>query len=230
MTYCRSVFILPVSILWKSHITLRQKFGLTVLFGLVFFTIAVTIVRGSIFTDVYSIIGTKEAQEEQVSFAWFWFYIEFSVGKSTFTINPFLCAERRERVIILCHEAILVGCILSFRSLFVYREKKMRDRMREQQKHAEAQRLRVPGWRLRARRFQDSLVTTCKSLEGWSDSEASTLTMFGLPKPASGLMTVDFEDDTNWAAGTTEPEAHILVQRSVSVQSLVRRPEEVHAP
>ncbi|KAJ8122155.1 hypothetical protein ONZ43_g1578 [Nemania bipapillata] len=181
-----AVFAFPVAILWKSRINLRQKLGLTVLFSLVFVTIAITL----------------KGQEQEVTFTWFWFYTEFSV-------------------------AIIIACILSFRSLFVHQENKAQGRMREQQRLEQAQEIRK-GWRLRARQFHDSLITTCKNLEGWSDSDASTVSVFGLPKPQSGMMTVDFEDDANWTRGIQNTEAHVLVERSVSVQSLIRRPAEMH--
>jgi len=71
----------PVAILWKSRIDMRKKIILTFTFGLVFVTIAITIVRGSVFHRVYSANGTGEAKEQSLTFTWFWFYCEFSVGR-----------------------------------------------------------------------------------------------------------------------------------------------------
>ncbi|KAI0184115.1 hypothetical protein EV127DRAFT_399380 [Xylaria flabelliformis] len=196
------VFMFPVIILWRSRVNLRQKLILTIIFSLVFFTIAVTIVRGTIFTTVYSSAGTENGKEVELSFAWFWYYIEFSV-------------------------AIIIACALSFRSLFVRKDQKLQER-RQEERQQQAARPRITGWRLRARNMHDSLITTCKDLEGWSDTESPPSLMFGLPQPASGLMTVNFEDDANWARGTPGTEAHIMVDRTVSVQSLLQRPTEAH--
>lgn len=55
---------------------MRQKLILSLVFSLVFFTIAITIVRGSVFHDEYS--GNGKIQS--ATFTWFWFYCGFSVG------------------------------------------------------------------------------------------------------------------------------------------------------
>lgn len=99
--------------------------------------------------------------------------------------------------------AFLIACIVSFRTLFVQRNNKVQD---EHQKHllreAAHQSAMRRGWRTRARQFHDSVLDTCKTLEGWSDSD-ETLGMRSLPGVPSGLMTVDFNDDGNWSRGAT---------------------------
>jgi hypothetical protein len=99
--------------------------------------------------------------------------------------------------------AFLIACIVSFRTLFVQRNKKIQD---EHQKHllreAARQSAMRRGWRARARQLHESVLETCKTLEGWSDSDEA-LRMRSLPGVPSGLMTVDFNDDDNWSRGAT---------------------------
>jgi len=114
------------------------------------------------------------------TFIWFWFYVEFSV-------------------------AFIIACVVSFRTLFVQKSKKKQDALRQQQRREEAYRSAIRrgrGWRNKFQQIQDSMLYTCKELEGWSGSEAETLAMRGLPTVPSGLMTVDFDDDSNWAKHT----------------------------
>ncbi|KAF4636503.1 hypothetical protein G7Y89_g1573 [Cudoniella acicularis] len=186
----------PVAILWKSRISMRKKLILTFIFSLVFITIAITIVRGSVFHKVYNAAGSEHAQMQSATFTWFWFYCEFTV-------------------------AFIVACIVSFRTLFVQRENISSARAQEQQQREEACQSAIrKGWRARMHRLHDSVLDTCKSLEGWSGSEAETLAMRGLPGVASGLMTVDFNDDTNWSRTATEDGVNKnSVERPVSVQS-----------
>lgn len=68
---------------------MRKKLALTVIFSLVFFTISITVVRGSIFYQVYS-TGASEKGQTQTQrgiFTWFWFYCEFTVGKLWFKLS-----------------------------------------------------------------------------------------------------------------------------------------------
>jgi hypothetical protein len=140
----------------------------------VWVTIAITIVRGSVFHQQYSMAATGDAKQMQSgTFTWFWFYMEFSV-------------------------AFLIACIVSFRSLFVQRAKKESAPRQEQAWREAAFRSALRrGWRARLQNLHDSVLDKCKTLEGWSD--ADTLhNDNGLPTVPSGLMTVDFHDDANW--------------------------------
>ncbi|CAI6336756.1 unnamed protein product [Periconia digitata] len=167
------IVALPVVILWKSHIERRKKVILSLVFGLVFLTIAITIVRGSVFSEVYSQSSPSgKAKTQSGSFTWFWFYCQFSV-------------------------AYLIACIISFRTLFVQRrnEAEKRDQMqkrREQIYKSAARR----GLRAKAQHLHNTLLETCKSLEGVSSDEG--LSMHRLPSVPTGLMTVNFNDDGNW--------------------------------
>ncbi|KAK0628380.1 hypothetical protein B0T17DRAFT_505061 [Bombardia bombarda] len=95
----------------------------------------------------------------------------------------------------------IVACIVSFRTLFVHKGNQNSERYRQQQQRDEAYRsaMRRRGWRSKAREFHDSVLETCKDIEGsWSLSEDSyAMGRGGLPMPPSGLMTVDFSNDDN---------------------------------
>jgi hypothetical protein len=84
------VIIFPVTIVWRTKMNVRQKAVLTSVFLLVGFTIAVSIVRGSIFGGVYK--SVSEVNSNVLNTAWllFWFYIEYIVCKSSDTIMSFL--------------------------------------------------------------------------------------------------------------------------------------------
>lgn len=77
-----TVLCFPIAILWKVKITFRKKIVLAAIFGLVGFTIAVTIVRGSIFGGVYKSINAHGGNEVNITWILFWFYVEFTVCKS----------------------------------------------------------------------------------------------------------------------------------------------------
>ncbi|KAL2176535.1 uncharacterized protein P884DRAFT_260554 [Thermothelomyces heterothallicus CBS 202.75] len=174
------IMCFPVWILWGSGITLRKKLALTFVFSLVWLTIAITIVRGSIFHKQYSMAASGEgSQMQSATFTWFWFYTEFSV-------------------------AFLIACFVSFRSLFVQRSKQASSLRQQQELRDKAYQsaLRRRGdrsWRARWHYLHESLLDKCRTLEGWTGSDDETLRSHGwLPSVPSGLMTVDFQDDDNW--------------------------------
>ncbi|KAH8702813.1 hypothetical protein GQ44DRAFT_783537 [Phaeosphaeriaceae sp. PMI808] len=168
---------LPVVILWKSRISKRKKFVLSLVFGLVFLTMAITIVRGSVFHDVYDNAGKKGGRMQSATFTWFWFYCEFT---------PFL-----------------IACIVSFRTLFVQQRNESQEREQKQQRRQQLYNSAIQrGLRFRARQMHDSLLDTCKTLEGVSQSDDEK-SMHGLPSVPTGLMTVNFEDDSSWRKTAT---------------------------
>ncbi|KAI0470472.1 hypothetical protein GGR56DRAFT_683861 [Xylariaceae sp. FL0804] len=154
------ILVLPISLLWGSHINMRKKLIL-----------------------LLQPFQTSKVQEQNTTFTWFWFYCEFTV-------------------------AFIVACVVSFRSLFVQRDtpSSTADREREQREAAYRSALRHKrSWVAKVRHMHDSVLDTCKTLEGWDGSKADTLSMRNLTNVPSGLMTVDFEDDANWSrAGTRE--------------------------
>ncbi|KAH6615517.1 hypothetical protein B0J18DRAFT_387754 [Chaetomium sp. MPI-SDFR-AT-0129] len=212
----------PVWILWGSGISLRKKIALTFVFSLVWLTIAITIVRGSIFHQQYSMAASGEAATMQsATFTWFWFYMEFSV-------------------------AFLIACLVSFRSLFVQRAKKESQPRQERAWQEAAYRSAMRRAQLRKEKglmgkwhaLQDTMLDKFKTLEGWTGSDAETLHggKGALPSVPSGLMTVDFQDDTNWmknrsAAGvrtvsSVEPPAAISEEESPLYQYQASPPYE----
>lgn len=70
----------PIVILWNVRISLRKKIILTCTFGLVALTIAVTIVRGSVFGGVYKSFNKNRGKSMNMSWMWFWMLMEFAVG------------------------------------------------------------------------------------------------------------------------------------------------------
>ncbi|KAH6847190.1 hypothetical protein B0I37DRAFT_374445 [Chaetomium sp. MPI-CAGE-AT-0009] len=156
------ILCFPIWILWGSGISMRKKLALTFVFSLVWFTIAITIVRGSVFHEQYSMAGV---QSQSATFTWFWFHVELSV-------------------------AFLVACIVSFRSLFVRRAKESALRQEQQERREDAYHSAIRhgrGWRAKWQQMHESVLDKCKTLEGWSDSDARTRR--GLPTVPSGLMT-----------------------------------------
>ncbi|KAF2789460.1 hypothetical protein K505DRAFT_223553, partial [Melanomma pulvis-pyrius CBS 109.77] len=76
------IIFFPVVILWNVRISLRKKIILSCTFGLVALTIAVTIVRGSIFGGTYKKFNQNEMRTLNMGWMWFWIFLEFAVGKS----------------------------------------------------------------------------------------------------------------------------------------------------
>ncbi|KAI1370114.1 hypothetical protein F4677DRAFT_439279 [Hypoxylon crocopeplum] len=180
----------PVTLLWASQINLRQKLVLSGIFSLVAFTIAVTIVRGGFSTNINS---PSAATELNISVD-FWVTLEYLVS-------------------------FLIACTISFRSLFTQRRNKV-----SQRSERAARRMEMPtsnrgrdgkGHTTKAskwRRFQDTILDTCKGLEAPDDEYQ----MFGLPAPASGLMTVDFSRGEEAAEWTSHPKAAYHNSRTMS--------------
>ena len=84
---CVLVICFPVLILWNVRIGLRKKIILSCTFGLVALTIAVTIVRGSVFGGTYKSFDKNENRNLNMGWMWFWIFIEFSVGTSAACIR-----------------------------------------------------------------------------------------------------------------------------------------------
>lgn len=168
----------PCWILWNCKVSLQKKLVLSAIFGLVTFTIAVTIIRGSIFGGVYQSITEHHMKQMNITWIWFWFNIEFVV-------------------------AFTIGCLVSFRSLYTQKDNSIREaEVRERQRAAAVGSFSKPkGLRARARLLHDELLTTFQSWEGttrFSDDR------FSLPVPPTGRMSVDFEHDYNRAKEISE--------------------------
>ncbi|KAH6623706.1 hypothetical protein F5144DRAFT_584051 [Chaetomium tenue] len=173
------ILCFPIWILWGSGINRRKKLTLSFVFSLVWVTIAISIVRGTVFHEQYTMAVSGQAvQSQSATFTWFWFHAELSV-------------------------AFLVACIVSFRSLFVQRAKKGNVLRQEKQQREAAYRSAIRhgrGWRAKWQQLNESVLDKCRTLEDWPGSDAATAHGNGhsLPTAPSGLMTVDFNDDANW--------------------------------
>lgn len=77
------VLMFPAWILWTVKVSLRKKILLGAMFGLVGFTIAVTIVRGSIYGGTFKPVDETGSKQLNTTWIWFWFNVEFTVCKST---------------------------------------------------------------------------------------------------------------------------------------------------
>jgi hypothetical protein len=193
---CPKVVGLPITILWKSGISKRKKFILSLVFGLVFLTIAITIIRGSVFHEVYDNTSSGgKVRMQSTTFTLFWFHCEFSIGIWPPLLRRLSCREFEVTDNAL---AFIIACIVSFRTLFVQRrhgaDEREQVKMRHEEHHQSALRR---GMRARARQFYDSVLDTCRTFEGVSDTE-SHLSKGGLPGVPTGLMTLNFNDDSNW--------------------------------
>lgn len=136
---------------------------------------------------------------------------------------------------VLLSTAFLISCIVSFRSLFLRREKTSHDLLRERQRKESARQNALDKrWRIRLRNLHDSVLDTCRTLEGWPGSDEELNAMRTLPSVPSGLMTVDFSDDTNWNKSVRTvtrdgpAAADISIERTFSVRSFPRSPGTAH--
>lgn len=73
--------LFPILILWNVRIDLKRKMILFSIFSLVTFTIGITIARGIIFRDAYKSLAKQMKSHMNVTWLWFWVYIENSVCK-----------------------------------------------------------------------------------------------------------------------------------------------------
>lgn len=168
-----TILCFPIFILWNVKISLHKKLVLTAVFGLVGLTIAVTIVRASIFSPQYKAINGGSTEEVNICWVIFWFYVEFTV-------------------------AFIIACIVSFRTLFIHKEQQQSDAKKEENKHQQAadHMQRKKSFLERMQRLRDSVLDTCRTWEGaWDDSDLSLLRTFRLPQPPSGRLSVDFSRD-----------------------------------
>ncbi|KAK4161785.1 hypothetical protein QBC43DRAFT_357351 [Cladorrhinum sp. PSN259] len=90
-----AIMVLPIVIVWNVRLSRRQKLALTALFAMSLFTIAVIIVRASVFFKDKP-ATRKRPTPINLSWTWFWTVMEFYVS-------------------------FMIACLMSFRNLFVYR-------------------------------------------------------------------------------------------------------------
>ncbi|KAK4224085.1 hypothetical protein QBC38DRAFT_486242 [Podospora fimiseda] len=88
-----AIMVLPIVIVWNVRLTRRQRMALTALFAMSLFTIAVIIVRASVF---FKDRPRRRPTPINLSWTWFWTVMEFYVS-------------------------FMIACLMSFRNLFVHR-------------------------------------------------------------------------------------------------------------
>ncbi|KUI64270.1 hypothetical protein VM1G_11073 [Cytospora mali] len=187
-----------VWILWGVRISLRKKIALGAIFSLVGFTVVATILRGALLSEVFE--QTEEGGKTfNIPWVWFWFHVELCI-------------------------AFIVACLVSFRSLFVHREQQPSAALRAAamqrrrshyhpypaavgdsgtlQGSGNGSRKTLVGFRARISLFQDSVLDTCRTLEGVFDDEVTLVDMPEL-SGRSDLGAVAGQD-----GGTIEEHAH----------------------
>lgn len=87
--------------------------------------------------------------------------------------------------------AFIIACLVSFRTLFTRRAKRIGAKGKEQKdRQREPPEAPLPsGIRERAKLFHESLLDTCRSLESTNDDQSDD--MLSLPHPASGKPSVE---------------------------------------
>ncbi|KAI0106535.1 hypothetical protein F4776DRAFT_668328 [Hypoxylon sp. NC0597] len=178
----------PCWVLWGCKLSLQKKLALSGIFGLVAFTIAVTIIRGSIFGGVYQSISEHDMKQINITWIWFWFNIEFVV-------------------------AFTIGCLVSFRALFAQKASAAKDAaVRERQRREALPGISTPkGLRARARLLRDDLITT---LMTWEATTRIDEDVFELPHPPVGRLSVDFQQDETWSKPSTSHKRSDSLQAS----------------
>lgn len=73
------VLCYPAYILWTVNITIRKKILLSAVFGLVGFTIAITIIRGSMLNGRVQLKNALGDPQVNITWITFWLYVEFTV-------------------------------------------------------------------------------------------------------------------------------------------------------
>lgn len=164
----------------------------------------VTIIRGSIFGGVYESFDENNFKGMNVSWAWFWFAMEFHVcmytpvrdglslgrGDGTSPRYPGVGSQRADCLFVT---AYIIACLVSFRALFTKREKSARLQkplpMQAPMPDQPEGRERIKSkFRSRVRLIQNTLLDTCRTLEGTRHDGDD----FDLPLPPPGRMSVDF--------------------------------------
>ncbi|KAI0169717.1 hypothetical protein GGR52DRAFT_592281 [Hypoxylon sp. FL1284] len=144
--------------------------------------LAVTVARGSIFGGLYKSVASVDRHVINTPRVLFWFTVEYTVS-------------------------FIVACVVSFRSLWVRREQKSRDRQIELEKQKRlilAQRGSMKGdfLRQRLRQLHGSVMTTFTELEGTQFKMDRS--RFIQLEPPSGNLTIDF---SNWnSTDVTRPD------------------------
>lgn len=203
----------PVWILWGVRISMRKKLALGAIFSLVGFTIVATVLRGALLSEVFT--DTTAGKTFNIPWVWFWFHIEFCT-------------------------AFIVACLVSFRSLFVHREQNSGAARRAAavqrrpsnynpypssgrtpQDSGNGSRGNLGRLRGRIKLFQDSVLDTCRTLEGVLD-DGTTLVEMSQRSTQLGPVTEDEHVATGTDARRPSPDEYEVDRDSGSREGEVR--------
>lgn len=183
---------------------MRKKLALGAIFSLVGFTIVATVLRGALLSEVFT--ATTAGKTFNIPWVWFWFHIEFCTGElSPFTQRSPDATIMPSRLVIngadarltySTPSAFIVACLVSFRSLFVHREQSSGAARRAAavqrrpsnynpypssgrtpQGSGNASKGNLGRLRGRIKLFQDSVLDTCRTLEGVLDDGTTLVEM-----------------------------------------------------
>ncbi|CAG8954818.1 hypothetical protein HYFRA_00004744, partial [Hymenoscyphus fraxineus] len=162
------ILSMPISMLWRVHMSLKRKLQLGGLFSLVIITMVIAIVRVTVISNQAASSGRNQVE---ITWLYMWHFIENSV-------------------------ALLVACLASFRTLFAAKERQATEE--ERIKREQAIRERGPRSRVlwaRAKHFQDSLFNTMKTTEGTTKvaSQRSDGMEYPLKPVGNGKNSYDIE-------------------------------------
>ncbi|KAK0736792.1 hypothetical protein B0T21DRAFT_289165 [Apiosordaria backusii] len=76
------ILCLPIALLWNIRLTMRKRLLLSAVFSLTLFTVAVTIIRGTIH---HGRIASDFTQSMNIGWVWFWLSVEFFTGSFSHT-------------------------------------------------------------------------------------------------------------------------------------------------
>ena len=180
---------------------MRKKVMLSAVFGMVLFTIAVTIVRGAISGGLYRAID-DDTRRSGMDLTWecvtFWFHMELTVGEFVGIFFPVV----RDLLCLLTSISLgfLIACLVSYRALFSSKNKTSVANVPWVQEPKETKRMKA-GMAGRLLQLHHSLVDTCRTfddgnlrgdIDGLNDMEQGAPP---LPVSRQPIVGVSREDD-----------------------------------
>ncbi len=148
------------------------------------FTVAVTIIRGTI---QHGRIATDFTQSQNIGWVYFWISVEFVTGRFSWHT---LYASLAVSLTLSLFTAYLISCLVSFRMLFVHNEKSSSARAQELAHNQFSPPRPSAGSKPSRKKLFDSLLDTFHSWEGTTRNSHDDFFLNGtLP---SGRMSVDF--------------------------------------
>ncbi|KAK3942849.1 hypothetical protein QBC46DRAFT_423853 [Diplogelasinospora grovesii] len=198
------IICFPIIILWNTRISIKQKLILSSVFCLVSFTIAVTIIRGSIFGGLYKSLDQVDRKVFDTTWVLFWFFIQYIVS-------------------------FIVACLVSFRSLWARRrEQRSRDefdkqRLADHRSPGQTPSAQSGSLKAKLKKIQDTLLDTFNDFD---DETLKSRDEFIKLRPPQARMTIDFSQGVYpWSSTHTTSKTQVESQETTradteSVQSL----------